>query len=208
MKQAIKDYRPPSAPGMPVQEQPEPHQDISLQIQQFSAYQDCLRKMHDRIKHLESQLPEPASEDSKGCSAMHPSKPHEERIPPTSMGHSGVYGLLRKPINDWRHRPEAKADVGKGFVKLEKIPAWNGNDVQERSKVKGDSEKSGIPVHFAELMALCFLKNAELEKHLQKYKGRLVLRGTTSVIRMGSRRYLLSKGPEPPKWWLQSHLML
>ena len=26
-------------------------------------------------------------------------------------------------------------------------------------------------------MALCFLKNAELEKHLQKYKGRLVLRG-------------------------------
>ena len=26
-------------------------------------------------------------------------------------------------------------------------------------------------------MALCFLKNAELEKHLQEYKGRLVLRG-------------------------------
>ena len=66
LKKAIKEYRPPSAPGMPVQEQPEPHQDISLQIQQFSAYQDCLRKMQDRIKHLESQLPETASEDSKG----------------------------------------------------------------------------------------------------------------------------------------------
>ena len=26
-------------------------------------------------------------------------------------------------------------------------------------------------------MALCFLKNAELEKALQKYTGRLVLRG-------------------------------
>merc|ERR1712016_543184 len=93
------------------------------------------------------------------------------------MGHSGVYGFLRKPINDWRNRPEAKAAVEKEFVKLEQIPAWNVKDVQERSKVKKDSDKSGIPVHFAELMALCFLKNAELEKHLQKYKGRLVLRG-------------------------------
>ena len=71
-----------------------------------------------------------------------------------------------------------------------------------------ETEQSGIPVHFAELMALCFLKNAELEKHLQKYKGRLVLRGTTSGIRMGSRQFLLNKGPELPKWWLQSHLML
>ena len=96
----------------------------------------------------------------------------------------------------------------KEFVQLEKIPAWNVKDVQERSKVKKDSEKSGIPVHFAELMALCFLKNAELAKHLQKYKGRLVLRGTTSVIRMGSRQYSLNKGPELPKSWLPSHLML
>ena len=63
-------------------------------------------------------------------------------------------------------------------------------------------------MHFAELMALCFLKNAELEKRLQKYKGRLVLRGTTSVIRMGSEQYSLNKGPGLPKWWMQSHLML
>ena len=126
---------------MPVQEQPKPHQDLSLQIQQFSAYQDCFQKMQDRIKLLESQLPETAGEDSKGCSAMHPSKPHEERIPPTRMGHSDGYSLLHKPINDWRNRPEAKAAVEKEFVKLEKIPAWNVKDVQERSKVKKDSEK-------------------------------------------------------------------
>ena len=46
----------------------------------------------------------------------------------------------------------------RGFVKLEKIPAWNVNDVQDRSKVKKYAEKRVIPVHFAELMALCFLK--------------------------------------------------
>ena len=48
--------------------------------------------------------------------------------------------------------------------------------MQERSNVKKDSEKKWHPVHFAELMALCFLKNAELEKQLRKYKGRLVLK--------------------------------
>ena len=164
--------------------------------------------MQDRIKLLESQLPEMAGEGSKSYPALQPTKPHEERTPPTGMRHSGVYGFLHKPINDWRNRPEAKAAVEKEFVKLEQIPAWNVKDVQERSKVKKDSDKSGIPVHFAELMALCFLKNAELEKHLQKYKGRLVLRGATFVIRMGSKQYLLNKEQEPPKWWLPSPLML
>ena len=126
-------------------------------------------------------MPETAGEGSKGCPVMHSKKPHDERIPPTRMRQSEGYNLLHKPINDWRNRPDAKAAVEKEFVKLEKVPAWNVNDVQERSKVKRDSENSGIPVHFAELMALCFLKNAELEQHLQMYKGRLVLRGATFV---------------------------
>ena len=120
MKRAIKTYRPPSALGMLVQGQPEPYRGISLQIQQFSAHQDCLQKMQNRIKLLESQLPETAGEGSKGCSASHPPKPHEEIIPPTSMGHSGVYGFRRKPINGWRNKPEAKAAVDKEFAKLEK----------------------------------------------------------------------------------------
>ena len=32
-------------------------------------------------------------------------------------------------------------------------------------------------VHFATLLDICHLKNAELEPKLQKYKGRVVLRG-------------------------------
>ena len=97
--------------------------------------------MQDRIKLLESQLPEMAGEGPKSYLALQPTKPHEERIPPTGMGHSDVYGFLHKTINDWRNRPEAKAAVDKEFVKLEKIPAWNVNDVQERSKAKRDAEK-------------------------------------------------------------------
>ena len=37
--------------------------------------------------------------------------------------------------------------------------------------------RSGATVHFASLMNICHLKNAELETKHQKYKGRVVLRG-------------------------------
>ena len=36
---------------------------------------------------------------------------------------------------------------------------------------------NGAKVHFASLMDICHLKNAELEAKHQKYKGRVVLRG-------------------------------
>ena len=93
------------------------------------------------------------------------------------MKSSHGFGLIHTPVHDYHKIPEAREAVTKEFVKLEKIPAWDVNQVREREEVKRESETTGVPIHFAELMALCFLKNAELEKALQKYKGRLVLRG-------------------------------
>ena len=40
-----------------------------------------------------------------------------------------------------------------------------------------EARMSGATVHFASLMDICHLKNAELEAKHQKYKGRIVLRG-------------------------------
>ena len=40
-----------------------------------------------------------------------------------------------------------------------------------------EARTSGAKVHFASLMDICHLKNAELEAKHQKYKGRVVLRG-------------------------------
>ena len=54
-------------------------------------------------------------------------------------------------------------------------------DVIARSEVKkeaiDDARKKGVKVHFASLMDIFHLKNAELHKEHQKYKGRVVLRG-------------------------------
>ena len=40
-----------------------------------------------------------------------------------------------------------------------------------------EARASGVTVHFASLMDICHLKNAEPEAKHQKYKGRVVLRG-------------------------------
>ena len=50
-----------------------------------------------------------------------------------------------------------------------------------------EAKTSGATVHFASLMDICHLKNAELEAQHQKYKGRLVLRG--EIVEDDSRFY-------------------
>ena len=72
--------------------------------------------------------------------------------------------------------PAAKAAVDKEWEKLEKISAWNLTEVRSKKEVI-DETSAGATVHFASLMDICHLKNAELEAKHQKYKGRVVLRG-------------------------------
>ena len=73
--------------------------------------------------------------------------------------------------------PAAKAAVDKEWEKLEKISAWNLTKVRSKKEVIDEARTSGAKVHFASLMDICHLKNAELEAKHQKYKGRVVLRG-------------------------------
>ena len=71
----------------------------------------------------------------------------------------------------------AKAVVDKEWEKLEKIPAWDLTKVRSKKKVMDEARTEGAKVHFASLMDICHLKNAELEAKHQKYKGRVVRRG-------------------------------
>ena len=73
--------------------------------------------------------------------------------------------------------PAAKAAVDKEWEKLEKVPAWNITKVRNKSEVIAEARTKGAKVHFASLMDICHLKNAELEAKHKKCKGRVVLRG-------------------------------
>ena len=60
--------------------------------------------------------------------------------------------------------------------KLEKISAWNLTKVRSKKEVIDEARTKGAKVHFALLMDMCHLKNAELEAKHHRYKGRVVLR--------------------------------
>ena len=73
--------------------------------------------------------------------------------------------------------PAAKAAVDKEWEKLEKISAGYLTRVISKKEATDEARTKGAKVHFASLMDICHLKNAELETKHQKYKGRIVLRG-------------------------------
>ena len=72
--------------------------------------------------------------------------------------------------------PAAKAAVDKEWENMEKFSAWNLTKVSSKKEVIDEARTNGAKVHFASLMDVCHLKNAELETKHQKYKGRIVLR--------------------------------
>ena len=66
----------------------------------------------------------------------------------------------------------AKAAVDKEWEKLEKTSAWNLTQVRSKKEVIDEARTKGAKFHFASLMDICHLKNAEMEAKHQKYKGR------------------------------------
>ena len=80
------------------------------------------------------------------------------------------YSLVHKfiPMPHAMKIPAAKTAVDKEWEKLEKISAWNLTKVRSKKEVIDEARTKGIKVHFASLMDICHLKNAELEAKAPK----------------------------------------
>ena len=106
------------------------------------------------------------------------------------------YNLVHKfiPMPQAMKIPAAKAAVDKEWEKLEKISAWNLTKVRSKKEVIDEARTSGATVHFASLMDICHLKNAELEAKHQKCKGRVVLRGDIVKDDSGSYAVFTEQG--------------
>ena len=59
--------------------------------------------------------------------------------------------------------PAGKAAVDEEWEKLEKILAWDLTKVRSKKEVIDEARTKSAKVHFASLMDICHLKNAELE---------------------------------------------
>ena len=57
--------------------------------------------------------------------------------------------------------PDAKAAGDKEWEKLEKLPAWQLDKVKSKKEVILDAQIEKTEVHFATLLDICHVKNAE-----------------------------------------------
>ena len=104
---------------------------------------------------------------------------HEDHIAGKGDNSLQHYNLVHKFIlmPQATKIPAANSAVDKEWETLEKISAWNLTKVRSKSEVIDEARSSGAKVHFASLMDICHLINAELEAKHQNYKGRVVLKG-------------------------------
>ena len=121
---------------------------------------------------------------------------HEDHIAGKGDNSLQHYNLVHKfiPMPQAMKIPAAKAAVDKEWEKLEKISAWNLTKVRSKKQVIDEARTKGAKVHFASLMDICHLQNAELETKHQKYKGRVVLRGNIVKDDSGSYAVFTEQG--------------
>ena len=122
---------------------------------------------------------------------------HEDHIAGEGDNSLQHYDLVHKfiPVHQAMKIPAAKAAADKEWEKMEKISAWNLTKVRSKKEVIDEARTSGATVHFASLMDICHLKNAQLEAKHQKYKGRVVLRGDIVKDDSGSYAVFTDQGP-------------
>ena len=65
--------------------------------------------------------------------------------------------------------PDAKAAVEREWEKLEMILAWQLTKVRSKKEVIDEARTKGAEVHFASLMDICHVENAELETKVELY---------------------------------------
>ena len=67
----------------------------------------------------------------------------------------------------------SKSSSDKEWEKMDKISEWNLTKVRNKKEVIDEARTSGAEVHFASLMDMCHLKNAELDEKQQNTKVEL-----------------------------------
>ena len=93
--------------------------------------------------------------------------------------------------------PEALTAVRKEAEGLVNAGTWDLNSVREQADVRSEAKKSGISVHFGQLMTIASIKFYELASHLQKMKGRIVYRGDCAKDEHGSAAVYQELGANP-----------
>ena len=123
-------------------------------------------------------------------------KNHEDHVAGKGYNPMTHHNFVHKfiPMPQAMKTPDAKAAVDKGWKKLDTISTWQLDKVKSKTEVILKAQKDKQKVHFATLMDICHLKNAESEPTFQKYKGRVVLRGDIAKDDSGAYAVFTGQG--------------
>ena len=165
IENARKKLETPMAPALPCKtSKKSKHGETRGKTNEFKSKLACILEASESTRlHMQESLP----------------NYHEDHVAGRGDNSLQHYNVVHKFIlmHQAMKIPAAKAAVDKEWEKLEKISAWNVTKVRNKKRVIDEARTSGAKVHFASLIDICHLKNAELETKDQKYKGRVVLRG-------------------------------
>ena len=122
-------------------------------------------------------------------SLQHYNLVHSEFITASQLG-SQIYSHASSHEDS-----NSKSSSGQGMGKIgENFGVEPDKSQKQKQEVIDEARTAGATVHFASLMDICHLKNAELEGKHQKYKGRVVLRGDIVKDDSGSYAVFTEKG--------------
>ena len=110
--------------------------------------------------------------------------------------HYSIISLVHKiiPMPQAMKIPAAKVSSGRGMGKIGENFGVEPDKVRNTKEVIDEARTKGAKVHFASLMDICHLKNAELEAKHQKSKCRVVLRGDIVKDDSGSYAVFTEQG--------------
>ena len=126
---------------------------------------------------------------------LEPTLPKDHDDHRAERGYNSIshWNLVHKfvPMPQAMKIPDAKASTGWGMEEAQKTSlAWQLDKVGSQKEVILEAQSDKKKVHFAILMDICHLKNAQWEPIYQKNKGRVVLRG--DIVRDDSGAYAIT----------------
>ena len=106
-------------------------------------------------------------------------KGHEDHIAGNGYNSMTRYNVVQTftPVPQGMKITDEKPAVDKEWKKPETIPAWQLDKVKSKKELILYAQRDKKKVHLATFTDISHLKNAEVEPKLQKFQGRVVLRG-------------------------------
>ena len=180
-------------PCQPLSEEPQEHREIEQHLKHvspLSGYEDFALAVETdpTVNSLVAELLDP---DHLLAAAMQIEDPHAPS--------NEIYAMVTKlfPRAEMLSNPKALDAVKAEADGLIKAGTWSLDSVREKEEVRADAKKTGVSVHFGQLMTIASIKFNELAQHLHQMKGRIVYRGDCARDENGAAAVYQDMGANP-----------